>query len=237
MYSDESRKVPKSTAEAASIITKPPPTPRSARRWICSSGWAVCISIRAKATRPRMPAPPIPRVCSEVQPALVACERAKTIAARLPVARTAPRRSSPRHWGRAASAGTILIVVTARARPTGTLIRKIACQPMSEVSAPPRSTPTAAPAPPTAPQAPSARARSWPSVNVAMMIERAAGESIAAPSPWPARAANKAVALAARAEATDAAVKTPRPVRNMRLRPMRSAARPPSRSRLPKISE
>ena len=44
-----------------------------------------------------MPAPPIPRVCSEVQPALVACESAKTIAPRLPVARTAPRsvESSP----------------------------------------------------------------------------------------------------------------------------------------------
>ena len=70
-----------------------------------------------------------------------------------------------------------------------------------------------------------------------MMIASAAGESIAAPSPWPARAANKAVAEPASADANDDAVKTARPVRNMRRRPSRSAARPPKRSRLPKMSE
>ena len=69
------------------------------------------------------------------------------------------------------------------------------------------------------------------------MIESAAGESIAAPSPCPARAANSAVAVPASAEATDETVKTPSPVRNIRLRPIRSASRPPKRSRLPKMSE
>ena len=39
------------------------------------------------------------------------------------------------------------------------------------------------------------------------------------------------------ADANEDAVKMPRPVRNMRRRPSRSAARPPRSSRLPKISE
>jgi len=60
-------------------------------------------------------------------------------------------------------------------------MRKIARQSTSAVSAPPSSTPIAAPAPPTAPQAPSARVRSRPSANVLTMIDSAAGESIAAP--------------------------------------------------------
>ena len=70
-----------------------------------------------------------------------------------------------------------------------------------------------------------------------VMIERAAGESIAAPRPWPARAAKSVAAVPAIAEASEEAVKTPRPVRNMRRRPSRSAARPPKSSRLPKTSE
>ena len=69
------------------------------------------------------------------------------------------------------------------------------------------------------------------------MIDSAAGESMAAPRPWPARAANSAPAVPAMAEANDETVKTPRPVRNIRRRPSRSAARPPKSSRLPKTSE
>ena len=44
------------------------------------------------------------------------------------------------------------------------------------------------------------------------MIERAAGERIAAPRPWPAREAKSIAALPAIAEANDEAVKMPRPV-------------------------
>ena len=54
----------------------------------------------------------------------------------------------------------------------------------------------AAPAPPTAPQTPSAFARCGP-WNVVVMIDSAAGESIAAPSPCPARAAKNTPALPA----------------------------------------
>src|SRR5260370_27018842 len=60
------------------------------------------------------------------------------------------------------------------------------------------------------------------------MIDRAAGVSSAAPSPWPARAAISAVAVGARPLASDAAVNTARPARKIRRLPTRSAARPPT---------
>ena len=53
---------------------------------------------------------------------------------------------------------------------------------------PPSSTPAAAPKPPTAPQTPSAMLRSLPSAKVVVRIDSAAGEMIAAPRPWSARA-------------------------------------------------
>ena len=68
-------------------------------------------------------------------------------------------------------------------------------------------------------------------------MDSAAGDSIAAPTPCPARAANSTPALVASAEASDEARKTAKPLRNMRRRPSRSAARPPSSSRLPKTTE
>ena len=49
---------------------------------------------------------------------------------------------------------------------------------------PPRSTPAAAPKPPTAPQTPSAMFRSRPSAKVVIRIASAAGEIVAAPRPW-----------------------------------------------------
>src|SRR4051794_22841483 len=83
------------------------------------------------------------------------------------------------------SGATTRRMATATPTPTGRLIKKIARQSSHSVSIPPSSTPTAAPAPPTAPQTPSALVRSGP-WKVAVMIEGAARESIAAPSPWPA---------------------------------------------------
>ena len=78
---------------------------------------------------------------------------------------------------------------SAKARtPTGTLTKKIHSQPRYFVRTPPSSTPTAAPRPPIAPQMPSALLRSGPSSKVVVMIESAAGEIIAAPSPCTARA-------------------------------------------------
>ena len=221
---------------AASIITNPPPIARSASLCTLSSGSETRRWENANTTSPASPAALSPSVCVEVQPALCACDRANTSAPRLAVATAAPRRSSCRQRGRVASAGTTCRAPAATISPMGRLMKKIARQSINWVSKPPSSTPTAAPAPPTAPQTPSARARSRP-LNCAVMIDRAAGDRSAAPSPCPARAANNAAALPASAEPSDAIVNTPRPVRNTRRRPSRSAARPPSRSRLPKISE
>src|SRR3954471_8873440 len=109
-------------------------------------------------------------------------------------------------------------------------------QSVNWVRTPPTRTPSAAPAPPTAPQAESALVRCEP-WKAEVMIESAAGERIAAPRPWPAREAKSIEALPAIAEAKEEAVKTPRPVRNIRRRPRRSAERAPKSRRLPKISE
>src|SRR5439155_24152980 len=61
--------------------------------------------------------------------------------------------------------------------------KKIQDQLKALVNAPPRSTPAAPPLPDTAPQMPSATLRSRPSRNKVVSIERAAGETSAAPKP------------------------------------------------------
>src|SRR5918912_643531 len=97
----------------------------------------------------------------------------------LAVARVAPRTSRPRQRGFSVSAGTILRAPKASAAATGRLTKKIRRQSTSCVSTPPARTPSAAPAPPTAPQAASAFARAGP-WKVLVMIEREAGEEHAA---------------------------------------------------------
>ena len=72
------------------------------------------------------------------------------------------------------------------------------------MSTPPSSTPTAPPEPATAPQTPSARLRSAPSAKVVVRIESAAGERIAAPRPWRARAAISWPSLADRPPSSEA---------------------------------
>jgi hypothetical protein len=103
------------------------------------------------------------------------------------------------------------------------------------VSTPPARTPTAAPEPPIAPQIPSALLRSAPSSKVVMMIERAAGEMIAAPRPWSARAAIRTFSDHARPHRKEARVNTATPTRKTRRRPNRSAARPPSNRKPPNV--
>jgi len=73
-----------------------------------------------------------------------------------------------------------------------------------------------------------------PSANVVLMIESAAGEMSAAPSPWNAREAISIPELTASPSMSDADVKMTRPTRNRRFRPIRSPARPPSSRNPPK---
>ena len=68
-----------------------------------------------------------------------------------------------------------------------------------------------------------------------MMIERTAGETIAAPRPWKPRATIRNDSEVARPHASEEAVKTTRPDMNTRRRPSRSAARPPRSRKPPKV--
>ena len=116
------------------------------------------------------------------------------------------------------------------------LRKKIHSQLRASVKIPPKSTPAAAPNPPTAPQTPSAMLRSLPSEKVVIRIESAAGAMIAAPKPWSARAPISDGSFQASAARSDAAVNTASPAMNRRRRPMRSAARPPSSRKPPNTS-
>ena len=113
-------------------------------------------------------------------------------------------------------------------------MKKIHDQLKALVSAPPSSTPAAPPLPEAAPQIPSARLRSRPSANVVVKIERAAGDSIAAPRPWSERKAISDPSDQASPSSSELTVKTTRPATKSRRRPSRSASRPPSRSAPPK---
>ena len=118
----------------------------------------------------------------------------------------------------------------------GTLTRKTQRQLRYSVSTPPMSTPTAPPAPATAPHTPRAVLRSLPSRKVAVTIDRAAGESIAAPRPCTAREMMSIASFWARPAVRDAAANRTRPAMKILRRPMRSAMRPPSSRKPPKVS-
>ena len=98
---------------------------------------------------------------------------------------------------------------------------------------PPSSRPNAPPPAAIALQTPSAFVRSSPSANVVVMIDSAAGETSAPPSPCSARAATSHVSVVARPFRSDAKLKIATPARNSRRRPNRSPARPPSSRKPP----
>jgi hypothetical protein len=79
-------------------------------------------------------------------------------------------------------------------------------------------------------------ARWAPSANVVVTIESAAGDTNAAPRPWIPRATINAVSLCASPQTSEATVKRTTPARKIRLRPIRSPARPPSSRKPPKRS-
>ncbi len=93
------------------------------------------------------------------------------------------------------------------------------------VSQPPRSGPTAAIPPITAPQMPNAIARSRP-WKLALRIDWVAGRIIAPPMPWTRRAPISISPLVARPATIEAAMKTTRPARYIARRPRTSPIRP-----------
>ena len=79
----------------------------------------------------------------------------------------------------------------------------------------------------------SARLRAVPSANVVVMIERPAGTVKAADAPFTRRRTISAVSLLMNALTSDATPNTATAVRKTGRRPIRSDARPPSRSSPP----
>ena len=97
---------------------------------------------------------------------------------------------------------------------------------------PPTIGPSAIETPNTAPQTPTAWARSRGSVKVLVMIDIATGFIIEAPTAWSTRNATSSSTLGARLHRSDASVNTLRPVTKVRRRPNRSAVEPENISRL-----
>ncbi len=104
------------------------------------------------------------------------------------------------------------------------------------VSTPPSSRPIAAPPPEIAPNTANALARSFSPTNVVVRIASAAGASRAANTPCPARAANNCMPVCAKPPTADAIAKPAIPTMKERLRPQKSAMRPPSSNSAPKAS-
>ena len=101
---------------------------------------------------------------------------------------------------------------------------------------PPTSHAAVPPMAPVEPQIPSALLRSAPSGKVVITIDSAVGVMIAAATPCTARAVSSAPLVPASPAPSEASANRPVPTMNIRRRPSRSAARPPSSSRPPKLS-
>src|SRR6266550_1293455 len=99
---------------------------------------------------------------------------------------------------------------------------------------PPSRRPSAPPPAETAEYTPRARLRAFPSANVSASNDRAVGATTAPPIPCTTRAMMSIVEVVARPPANEPMVKRSVPPMNMRRRPYRSPARPPSRRRPPK---
>ena len=104
------------------------------------------------------------------------------------------------------------------------------------VRKPPTTRPTAPPPAAIALHTPSALVLSRPSANVVVTIERAAGETRAAPRPWRARPPINTLEVVAKPFSSEAPVKTTTPATKSSCRPNRSAARPPSSRNPPNTS-
>ncbi len=101
---------------------------------------------------------------------------------------------------------------------------------------PPRRTPTAPTG--TGDRAPDAEraVALGPSAKVVVTIDSAAGEIIAVPSPCAARAPLSQASLWASPPSSEASENSVMPTMNIRRRPKKSASRPPSSRKPPKVS-
>ncbi|MHC2510002.1 hypothetical protein ACVII1_005240 [Bradyrhizobium elkanii] len=119
-------------------------------------------------------------------------------------------------------------------RPIGRLIQKIQRQPRCSVMKPPIAGPMISAHPVMPLKTPSARARSS-RPKAPLRIAIASGITSAAPAPCRARAAIRAAALPASAQAADATTNRPIPAANILRRPNRSPSAAPVRSSTAKV--
>ena len=196
---------------------------RSART--SGSGWCRSTAANTAAATPARAS--APSRTGEAQPSTPAWDTANTAAATATVISSAPVPSSlvpgPRRRDSRSSHGARATA----SRPTGTFTRNTARQLVNWTSTPPRTCPATKPTEAVAPYRPRARLRCGPSANPVVIRDSAAGATSAAPAPCTSRAATSRTGSWARPPASEAAEKTSSPAMNMRLRPNRSAARPP----------
>src|SRR5258708_9092039 len=161
------KKFEKVTAPSSTPITFAPATVRTRKIEKGITGYFARDSITRKAASNTAETARRESVQPEPQPWSGAFEIAYTRKAIPPVTVTAPATSGDVRCS-ARLSRTNLGVSKKATTPTGTLTKKIHSQPAYLVRTPPARTPTAAPAPPSAPQIPSALLRSLPSSNVVM---------------------------------------------------------------------
>ena len=114
------------------------------------------------------------------------------------------------------------------ARQIGRLIQNTARQLISSIRKPPTTGPSAIEIPTTAPQKPSARARSTRPVKICEMMDSATGFIIDPPMPCSRRAPISASMFGATLHSSEPSEKTIRPIWKTRRRPNRSPVAPDS---------
>ena len=233
MYSVSIRNIEKSAVPRMKPATFAPRTVFVRRIPKRISGSLARFSQSTKPTSSAAEAAKTPIVRAELQPQSLPCVIARTRVVNPPVTRTAPGASKLRTRVSRLSESSTGASASA-ASPTGMLTKKIHSQERASVSTPPSRTPAAAPKPPTAPQTPSAMFRCRPSANVVIRIASAAGEIVAAPRPWIARAPISEASDQASPQRSEPIVKTTSPIMKIRRRPRMSAVRPPSSRKPPK---
>ena len=105
-------------------------------------------------------------------------------------------------------------------------MKKIDRHPTDVTSTPPTTGPRAMETPTTAPQMPTAWARSRGTVKVFVMIDMATGFSIEPPIAWTMRKTMSAPRLGARLQSSEPDAKMHSPMTKVRRRPRRSAVEP-----------
>lgn len=155
---------------------------------------------------------------------------------RPPVTVAAPGRSKVRRVSRDRDSGMCLAVAKTRATPIGTLTKKIHRHEATSVRTPPSRSPAAPPPADIPLQIANARARSFPSVKLVVMMDSTAGANRAPPSPCSPRPTMSNAGDWARPLSSEAPAKRTIPVVKTRLRPITSLARPPKSMKPPKMS-